>query len=139
MERMVIEAHWGYKPFVLKSGDLAEKGKLACLDTANLGKVVKGRTATGLWPIGIFNETLTGDGVQEISVKLFSEIRLVWWINDATTPVAAADILKYCYIKDDQTMSGDDTGRSAGGIVMGLDTVKGVLVYSALPALLAAS
>jgi hypothetical protein len=139
MERMVIEAHWGYKPFVLKSGDLAEKGKMACLDLANLGKVVKARTATGLYPIGVFNETLTGDGVKEISVKLFREIQMIWWKNDATTAVAAGDVLSYCYIKDDETVSGDDTGRSPAGIVMGLDTNKGVLVYSALPSLLAAS
>lgn len=139
MERMVIEAHWGYKPFVLKSGDLAEKGKFACLDTANLGKIVKGRTATTLFPIGVFNETMTGDGVKEISVKLFHEIQLIWWNNDSGTAVVAGDILSLCYMVDDQTVSGDSTGRSPAGIVMGLDAVKGVLVYTALPTLIAAS
>lgn len=134
-ERMQIEAHWGYKPFVLKNGDLAEKGKLACLDLSLSGQVCKGRKATGLIPIGVFGETITGDGTKTVIVKLFNEYRLNWWVNDATTAVTAADIGTLCYVKDDVTVTGDDTGASVAGLVMGVDAVKGVLVYSTLPAL----
>jgi hypothetical protein len=134
MERPVIEAHWGYYPFVLRNGDVAEKGKLACLDRATAGIVRKGVTATGLVPVGVFNESLTGDGVKKISVKLFDEIRAIWWNNDTTTPITANDIGDPCYIKDDVTVSGDNTGRSLGGMVLAVDAAKGVLVYTPLAA-----
>ncbi len=136
-ERMKIEAHWGYKDFVLKSGVLAERGKLACLDTTESGKVVAGKASTTLIPIGWFYETLTGDGVKIVQVMLFDEIRLGWWDNDAGAPLGAADILHPCYILDDHTMTATATGHSLGGIVMGVDSAKGVLVYSGLPLMLA--
>lgn len=132
-ERMVIEANWGYIPMVLKSGEVAEKGHLACLDTTQSGKVVNGATSTTLIPFGIFQENLTGDGVKKISIKLFQEIKPHWWDNDTGTPVVAADIASPCFIKDSHTVSGDDTGRSFAGIVLAVSTAKGVLVYSSLP------
>lgn len=134
-ERMQIEAHWGYIPLVLKNGDFAEKGKLCCLDLSLSGQVCKGRKATGLIPLGVFGETLTGDGVKTVIVKLFNEYRLNWWTNDTVTAVAAADIGTLCYIKDDVTVTGDDTGASPAGLVLKVDAVKGVLVYSTLPAI----
>jgi hypothetical protein len=136
-ERAKIEAHWGYKPFVLKSGVVAEKGKLACLDTTESGKVVAGKASTTLVPIGWFMESFTGDGVKTISVMLFDEIRLAWWDNDGGAPLAASDILHACYILDDHTVTATATGHSLAGVVMGIDSAKGVLVYSALPLVLA--
>lgn len=139
-DRMLIEAHWGYKPFVLKSGDVAEKNKLACIDLAAAnGQVCKGRTATTLFPIGLFNEAMTGDGVKTISIKMFCEHQLQWYVNDTTAPLDIGDLLKHVYIKDDQTMSADDTGRSIGGVLLGVDAAKGVLVYSGLPTIPAAT
>jgi hypothetical protein len=138
-ERQKIEAHWGYKPFVLKSGVVAEKGKMACLDTTESGKVVAGKPSTTLIPIGWFQETMTGDGVKTISVMLFDEVRLGWWDNDTGAPLAAADILHPCFILDDHTMTATATGHSQGGIVMAIDASKGVLVYSGLPMLLTPS
>jgi hypothetical protein len=135
-ERAKIEAHWGYKPFVLKSGVLAEKGKMACLDTTESGKVVAGKASTTLIPIGWFMETLTGDGVKTISVMLFEELRLAWWDNDAGAPLGASDILHPCYVLDDHTVTATDTGHSVAGVVLGIDPAKGALVYSALAMLL---
>jgi len=132
MDRMVTEAHWGYVPLTLKSGEVAEKGKLCCFDRSTAGIVCKGKTGTGLVPIGVFHESMTGDGTKKISVKLFDEIRAIWWKNDATTAVAAADIGDPCYIKDDETVSADSTGRSVAGMVLAIDSIKGVLVYSPL-------
>ncbi len=137
-ERQTIEAHWGYKPFVLKSGEVAEKGKLACLDTTQSGKVVVGATSTTLIPIGIFAESRTGDGTLTISVKMFREIQLVWWKNDAAHLLAASDIGKWAYIKDGETMTALGTGGSVGGIVLDVSAAKGVLVFSD-PALMMAA
>lgn len=129
-ERMIREASWNYIPLVLKSGEVAEKGKLACLDTANNGALVAGKTAVGLVPIGIFAETLTGDGVKTISVQMFHELKMFWWVNDTVSAVTAADIGLLVSIKDAQTVSHDATGRSVAGLAMAIDSAKGVLVLS---------
>lgn len=133
-ERMTIEANWGYFPFVLKSASVAEKGHMACIDTTQSGKVVPGATSATLIGIGIFQESFTGDGVKKISVKLFDELKLHWWDNDGTSPVAADDIGSFAYIKDSHTVSMDDTGRSLAGLVLGVDSSKGALIHHTLPA-----
>jgi hypothetical protein len=130
---MVIEANWGYYPFVLKSGEVAEKGHMACLDTTQSGKVVKGAASTTLIPIGIFQESFTGDGTKKISVKLFQEIKAFWWDNDASSPLAASDIGGWAYIKDSHTVSADDTSRSVAGLVLAIDSAKGALIYQPMP------
>lgn len=132
-ERMVREAQWGYIPLTLKSGEAAEKGKLACLDTTSNGQIVKGKTAAGLIPLGIFMESMTGDGTKKVQIRLFHEIRAIWWNNDTTAPVTAAEIGSLASIKDDQTVSADDTGRSVAGLVLAVDSAKGVLIYASLP------
>lgn len=132
-ERMVIEANWGYIPMVLKSASVAEKGHMACFDTTQSGKVVPGATSETLIPLGIFQESLTGDGVKKVHIKLFDEIKPHYWDNDGTSPVAADDIATFCYIKDSHTVSMDDTGRSVAGLVLAVHSTKGVLVYSTLP------
>jgi hypothetical protein len=135
MERQIIEAHWGYISLPLKSGELGEKGKLACIDLAASGQIVKGRVATSLIAIGVFHETVVGDGIKKIHIKMFKEIQAIWWINDTGTPLTVADRGKAAFIKDDQTVSGDSTGRSALGMVLDVDPAKGVLVYSPPPRL----
>lgn len=132
-ERMVTEAHWGYIALPLASAEVAEKGKLACIDTANNGIIIAGATATGLVPLGIFMESLTGDGSTTVQIKLFKEIQAVWWDNDGVTPVVAADRGGLCYIKDDATVTGDNTGASVAGMVLAVDAVKGVLVHHGYP------
>lgn len=135
-ERMIIRAAWGYQDFVLKSGVVAEKGKIACIDTAD-GSVTKGAASATLVPLGVFAQSITGDGVKTVQVEMWQEIGLRWWVNDTVAAVVAADLGQVVYMKDDQTVSGDGTGRSALGIALKLDTVKGVLVYTtyAAPAL----
>jgi hypothetical protein len=81
-------------------------------------------------PLGIFTESLTGDGVKRIQVRMFHEISLFWWSNDTVAPVLAANIGDPVYIKDDQTVSLTSTGASALGIAFQVDSVLGVLVYS---------
>lgn len=128
-ERMVVEAHWGHQALVLANGEVAEKGKLACIDTANNGVIVKGKAAAGLISIGIFHESLTGDGVKKVQIKLHREIQATWWDNDGTNPVAITDRGKLCYLVDDTTVSILSTGRSIAGMVLDVATSKGVLVH----------
>lgn len=137
-ERMIGEAAWGYHDFLLKSGVVAEKGHLACLDTTEAGKVVAGKASATLIPIGHFMESFTGDGVKRIQVKLFWELRLYWWKNDATAPLAAADIGTFAFILDSQTVTSDDTGHSVAGLVIAVDSARGVLIHPMLPSVPAA-
>lgn len=128
-ERMVTEAHWGYYAFVLANGEVAERGKLACIDTANGGIIIKGKAAAGLIQLGIFHESLTGDGVKKVQVKLHREIQATWWDNDGTSPVALTDRGKLCYMKTDAMVSIDGTSRSVAGLVLDVVAAKGVLVH----------
>lgn len=127
-ERMVTEAHWGYYAFVLANAEVAEKGKLAVIDTGNAGAIVNAKSAAGLIPIGIWAESLTGDGVKKIQVKLHRELQLTWWDNDTVNPVALTDRGKLVYLKDQTTVSILATGRSSAGIVLDVQAAKGVLV-----------
>jgi hypothetical protein len=129
-ERMINEADWGYIALVLANAEVAERGKLACIDTANSGIIVKGKTATGLIPLGIFHESLTGDGVKKVQIKLFSEIHPVWWDNDTVAAVASTDRGKLCYVKDDATVTITSSGHSIAGMVLDVVTAKGVLVLA---------
>jgi hypothetical protein len=126
---MIVEAHWGYYAPVLANAEVAEKGKLACFDTGNSGVLCNARTAAGLISIGIFAESMTGDGVKRCQVKLHKEIQLTWWDNDGTAPVALTDRGKLCYLKNNTTVSLDGTGRSVAGLIMDVQSAKGVLVH----------
>lgn len=128
-ERMVTEAHWGYYAPVLANTEVAEKGKLACFDTANNGVLVAGKSAAGLISIGIFAESMTGDGVKRCQIKLHHEIQLTWWDNDSVAPIALTDRGQLCYLKDAVTVSIDGTGRSVAGLIMDVSAAKGVLVH----------
>lgn len=129
MDRMIAEEHWGYYAFVLANNEVAEKGKIVCIDTGNAGIIVMGKTATGLIPIGIAMESFTGNGVKKLQVKLFREIQATYWDNDGTTPCAATDRGTLCYIKNNTTVSKDNTGRSTAGMILDVDATMGVLVH----------
>lgn len=130
---MVEEEQGGYWAFPLASAEVAEKGKIACIDTANGGVIVIGKTATGLIPIGIFQESFTGDGTKKIQIKLHREIQATWWDNDsAPNALAVADRGALCYIKDAVTVSKLSTGRSVAGMVLDVDSAQGVLVVFGL-------
>lgn len=135
MRRMIEEVEWGFVDLVLKTGEHAEKGHLACIETAT-GQIVRGNSGAGLIPFGLFYSTreIVGDGVTKVTIKLFRAISAYWWANDDAAPVAAAEVGSIAYLKDDVTASADDTGRSPLGLVLAVDDVtKSVLVYSALP------
>jgi hypothetical protein len=131
-ERIVSEEDWGVASYVLANAVVAEKGKMACIDTS-LGQVTKGKASTTLLPIGTFMENLTGDGTAEVLVKLFDEIRAYWWENDdEPNNVAAEDIGQECYVLDDETVTMDATGHSKAGRVLAVNSTYGVLVQSGM-------
>lgn len=131
-ERIIREANWGHNDFVLTSGEVAEKGHMACFDTST-GEVVPGQLSTTLLPIGWFAESLTGDGVKKVAVRLFEEIAAAWWQNDsAGTPVLAADVGQECYVLNSSGVTMDSSGASKAGRVLAVDSLKGVLVQAGL-------
>lgn len=132
-DRMVTEAVWGYHDFVLKSGVTAERGKIAVIDVSD-GSITKAGTAATLVPLGVFMQPLVGDGVKRVQVQMFHTINARWWENDAGgTPVLAADVGKFAYMKDDQTVTRAVTG-SILGLILEVSTTKGVLVHTSYPA-----
>lgn len=111
---------------VLANTIVAEKGQMACVDTAS-GEVTIGDTSTTLVPIGYFDEDLTGDGTLTVQVRLFQEVWVHWFDNDtAGTPVVAADLIQDCYVLDGATVTGDATGASVAGRVWALSAIDGV-------------
>jgi hypothetical protein len=107
MERMTRNEAWSYFEHTLTSAVVAEKGKMACIDTAT-GLVTKGGTSTTLLPVGYFEESKTGDGTAKVRVRFFRERRLHRWDNSGTDAVAAADIGNLCYVEDDTTVAATD-------------------------------
>jgi len=126
-ERIVREANWSYQDFVLPNSLVAVKGELACIDTSD-GEIALGGVSTTLLPIGLFNESVTGDGSKSVTVRLFREGKFFWFANDTDTPVAGSDRGNECYILDGRTVTMDSTGKSKAGRVWAVDSLKGVLV-----------
>lgn len=116
MERTIQHEMWSYGDFLLTNAAVAERGHIACAELAT-GQLVAGASDTTLYPIGHFEEGMTGDGVKTVRVKLSREVVLYPFANDGATPVAADDLFNLCYIKDSKTVSMDGTGRSAAGRV----------------------
>ena len=125
MDRMRRIEAWSYYQGVLTNAVQAEKGKLACIDTAT-GLVTNGAASATLIPIGYFDERLLGDGTLEVRVQLFQEVWIHWFDNDVATPVVVGDVMSDCYILDDETVTGDATGASVAGRVWAISSVEGV-------------
>ena len=127
-ERTTHSQTWARCAMVLTNAVLAEKGKLACIDTST-GLVTKGGISTTLRPIGHFSETLTGNGTAKVLIQLFREITLQRWTNSGTDPVDVNDIGKVCYIATDTTVAETSNGGtlSVAGVVWDV-SAAGVLV-----------
>lgn len=135
MERVIQEDQGGYRTLPLANGEVAERGKLACIDTANAGVIIVGKTAVGLVPIGIFAESFTGNGTRGILIRMHREYQGTWWNNDAAALIANTDRGKAVYMKDAETVTLVATGRSAIGMILDVSPFEGVLVVFALPPL----
>ena len=100
------------------------------IDTAD-GLLKVGQAALFTWVgIGLVRSQKVAALNDQVLVNLFHPVTAYWFANSTGDAVDAADILKVCFIEDDQTVS--ETGNSAAdapfGIVWAVDSVKGVLV-----------
>jgi hypothetical protein len=128
MERVNRTEYWSRAALPLANAEVAEKGKIACLDTSD-GLVYPAQAGTTLRPIGTFDENLTGDGATNVHVTLWKEVVLKRFNNSGTDPVDADDIGSLCYLEDDETVGETDQTNtlSAAGRVWGVSS-SGVLV-----------
>lgn len=120
--------------FVVDNTQVCVKGERACLDTAT-GNVKPAQAGiTTLLPIGVFTESLTGDGTKTTYVKFDEEIRAQQWLNDtAPNNVVAATTGSEVYLKDGRTVTTSSGGNSKAGIVLGIDaSTSRVIVASGL-------
>jgi hypothetical protein len=114
-ERKKIEARWSRVEFILRTALVAEKGNIACIDSAD-GLAVPASVATTLTPIGYFEESMTGDGTKKVKIKLFREIDVQLLPNATSgTVVAAANRLANVYLNADSSVTVTTTGRSIAG------------------------
>ena len=135
-DRMTRMEVWAYFALALTNAAAAVKGQVACIDTAT-GLLNVAGAETTLEPIGYFDETVTGDGVTLVRVRLFRDVTIHWLDNDtAPNNVAAANIGSNVYLKDGHTVSTSSaTGtRSIAGRVWGVSATNGVAVAMAIPA-----
>lgn len=99
-------------------------------DTA-AGRLKVGQAGLLTWvPLGLVrSQQVAADG-DMVLVNLFHPVSAIWLANSSGDAVDAADLLKVCYIEDDQTVSetGNAGADAALGIVWAVDSVKGVLV-----------
>jgi hypothetical protein len=84
-------------------------------------------------------ESFTGDGTRRVHIKFHREYQGTWWDNDSVAPIALTDRGKLCFLKDAQTVSIDDTGRSPAGMVLDVSPTDGVLVVFNVPPNVAAT
>lgn len=101
----------------LKNASVAEKGNIACIDTAD-GSLVPAAVATTLVPIGWFEDSLTGDGTTTIGVKLFQEYACAKFVNSGTGAVTTAHRFQTTYLHSAFEVSMTATGKSKAGIVI---------------------
>ena len=118
----------GEYSWLLHSGDTAEQGKAAGLDTATGDMRPMGTSATQIF-MGFFAETLVGDGTLKVRVNLPNEVQAEWLRNDdSPNDVAITDIGSECYAKDSQTVSMLDTSRSKAGRVLDYDAASNLVL-----------
>lgn len=132
-KRMVRFETWRTFEHTLKTAEEAEQGHVAAIELSS-GLIVVGAEDLGLLPIGLFERDLVGDGTEKARVRLFKELELYRFVNDANpNDVGLGDIGNVCYLKDSQTVSmSDGSGaRSVAGRVWWV-TSAGVLIEPAV-------
>jgi len=125
-ERKVTSGRWSRIQRILKNAVVAEKGQIACIDTAD-GSLTVAAVSTTLIPIGWFEQSFTGDGVKVMSVKLFAEIEVQCMVASATGAPVDADVGKICYLRATPEVSTTATSSSVAGRIWKVDT-QGVWV-----------
>ena len=128
--------------------DLVAIGALSKMDaqpvlaakTLYMGQMVAAVTASGFMSDPAYNTTgcvlgfaeatslaVTGESSGDRGINLFCGAR--WLPNFATRPVVLTDIGSVCYASDNTTVSHTSTDGPVAGVVCGVDTTLGVLVF----------
>lgn len=107
----------------------AYKGGLAAV--ISTGYAQPAATTAGMRVIGVFETSKVTNGVTAGAKEAQVTTGCFLFKNDGTNPVAQADVMRHCYVLDDQTVQ-DEGGGSAiiAGIVVAVETA-GVWVYVA--------
>jgi hypothetical protein len=106
----------------LTNAAVAEKGQIACVDTAT-GLIIVGATgATTYVPIGYFEEDLTGTGSNLVSIVLFEEITVHYLTPSATGTPVATDLMKILYLRASPEVSTTATTSSVAGRFWGFSS-----------------
>ncbi len=129
--RRIREERAAYKQFPLAAVSVFQGGA-ACIDTAT-GYVTKAAANTALKVIGLFAENVDNSGGSagdlSANVKLAKEVVGYRFVNGATSDaIVSADIGKFCYFLDDQTVSILPGSNAVAGVVLDVDAALGVLV-----------
>lgn len=109
---------------ILASGQVAVKGNIAVINTADGLAYSAAAAATTYLPIGRFAEAGTGDGTATFLIDLFEEVWSHAFVNDtAPNNVTIANLWSEVYIKDQTTVSTSDGGgtRSKAGRVIAIE------------------
>ena len=112
------------------AADTYYQGALVGIDTAD-GLLKVGQAGLLTWvPVGFVTEQVVAALNDLVNVRLLKPIEAAWLANSADDAVDAADLLKPCYVEDDQTVSetGNAGADAVAGIVWAVDSTKGVLV-----------
>lgn len=104
---------------LVNTGTTVYAGGIATRLTAS-GNLVPGGTANAGVGVGVFEETVTGDGVKTVEYRRGT----FHFANSASTDqIGLGDIGNTCYIVDDQTVAKTDNSgaRKAAGQIMDVD------------------
>ena len=120
-ERDTTELANGGRCMVLpvKAGTTIYQGAIVALDAD--GYAVPGKTATGLTAAGRAEETVSA-GNADATIVVTRGTFVFENTATAANKIKAANVLKPCYIEDDQTVTILATGASAAGTVIRVDS-----------------
>ena len=94
------------------------EGSLIVLET---GLAVPGKKATGLVAAGRAEEFVDNTGGADGAKTVRVRRGVFKWSNDETNPVTALEVMKTCYVFNDETVTALATGASAAGKVIGIE------------------
>lgn len=105
----------------VKANTRIYEGCLVALDST--GYAVPGKKTEGLLAAGRAEEFIDNTGIGNANGAKTVKVRrgVFKFNNDVTNPVTPQDILKTCYIFDDETVTILATGASPAGKVIGLE------------------
>lgn len=127
-EKMMSSEAWNSHLFPLAAVKVY-KGSAVFLDAGYCTNV----PSPSAVPLGIASETVDNSGgsagAKSVNVRLHDEINAVWFANSASSDaIAATNRGQTAHFVDDQTVALLSTGRAKAGIILDVDTVRGVLV-----------